>query len=301
LLVRADGSAIAGTETASSTVTRIYAASGQLTQVVTSRPAVAGEITVETENQGTGIFAVTKVNEASLEPSRTDIYSDATKNLKLAEIITANGGVQRSVLTGDSAYAFDSRGDLYQRAQTPKGDVYAMLTGANSGSTLTVSGAVGAVEPAVLILASTPGAAVSTAGRRVRSIFFINREHLSVTISVSRARTPQSYTSSGQTPAHFVAARKAVSIAQIEGHGLILYSARVESCHFSLKGSAKAGLVVHWASGGGLCFRRSSESLIPSNHIRQSNPGPLGRKVLGVSSHQLPAVDSGACPNQCVG
>jgi hypothetical protein len=88
---------------------------------------------------------------------------------------------------------------------------------------------------------------------------------------------------------------------QIEGHVLILYSARVESCHFSLKGSAKAGLVVHWASGDGLCFRRASDSLIPSNHIRQSNPGPLGRKVFGVSSHQLPAVDSGACPNQCVG
>ena len=163
LLIRADGSAVSGTETATSTVSRIYAASGQLTQIVTSLPAVLGAITVETQNVGTGIVAVTKVDAVTLAPSRTDIYSDATKLVKLAEIITANGGIQRSLLTGDSAYAFDSRGDLYQRGQASNGDVYAMLTGANAGSTLTVHGATGAVDPAALILAATPGAAMNTA------------------------------------------------------------------------------------------------------------------------------------------
>ena len=41
----------------------------------------------------------------------------------------------------------------------------------------------------------------------------------------------------------------------------------------------------------------SNQIVPPSNHIRQPNPDPFRRKVLGVSRYQLPAVDTGAGPN----
>ncbi len=55
----------------------------------------------------------------------------------------------------------------------------------------------------------TDSLALATEGGRVRSKLFIHRERPRFTISVSRARIPRSHMYSGQTPAHFVAARKA--------------------------------------------------------------------------------------------